>query len=82
MNEKIVLNFDSTNLKKPYHVKNNGFSSMLREILKLNLQHLNGSIQEYSPLYLKMRVALLHRNLERTKSMKFGTEINVYGWKY
>ena len=25
MNEKIILNFDSTNLKKPYHLKNNGF---------------------------------------------------------
>ena len=51
---------------------------MLREILKFNLQNFNGSIQEYSALYLKIRVALLHRNLEWTKSMKFGTEMNVY----
>ena len=50
------------------------FCSILRDILKLNLQNFNGSIQEYSPLYLKMRVDLLHRNLER----KFGTEINFY----
>ena len=50
--------------------------------IKVEPQNFNGLIQEYLPLYLKIGVALLHRNLDRTKSMKFGTKINVYGWKY
>ena len=82
MDGKIILKRESGNLKKPFHLKNNVFCFMHQEILNLNQQNFSGSIQEYSPLYLKIHVALLHRNLERTKSMKFVTKNNVYGWKY
>ena len=55
---------------------------MHQEISKLNLQNFKESIQEYSLLYQKINAALIYQNLERIKSMKFGSESDVYWWKY
>ena len=79
MDEKIIFKKDSSNIKKPYHLKNNVFLLYPPRNVKIEPAEL---IQESSPLYRTIHVALLHQNLERTKSLKFEVASNACGRKY
>lgn len=83
MDQKIIFKRDSTIVKQPFQLKKNNVSLLyaLRNI-KGEPTEFQGSIQEYPSLYQKMHESFLRRNLDRTKSMKFGTESNVYGLRY
>ena len=79
MDAKIILKRDSADVKKPLHLKSNVFLLYAPRKIKIepmDFQRINSGILVFIP---KMQMALLHQNLERTKSMKYVPESNVYG---